>query len=265
MRLARLKLVLAAMGHHRRTAANAGYSRSVRPDQILARVIEGRQADLEALARLVGKPEVLAGFEADIAQLRKAVEQDLKALVEAERQAMNSPASTMSSTPQASAWAHRLRNWPMPQRAGRGAHRRCPTSGEHALMLQGSRLFAGNGDPDRPYLVPWERLAPRRPRLRDGMRRIHRASSRLKWRGSTAATKSARWHVRWSFSGPRQSRTRARGRARASRQEIEAERERHETEREQAIGRIKTAVEALGERSISLQTAICGCDPRAFR
>jgi methyl-accepting chemotaxis protein len=174
MRLARLKLVLAAMD----TIVDRG-ERRIQPERAAQiksslEVIEGRQADLEALARLVGKPEVLAGYEADIAQLRKAVEQDLKALVEA-----GAPGEEFARIDDVIDAAGERVGASLAQladaAAGLAAARIADvrTSGEHALMLQAAACLLAMATLFGLIWFHGNVLRRGILGLRDGMRRIH--------------------------------------------------------------------------------------------
>ncbi|PII38497.1 chemotaxis protein, partial [Sinorhizobium meliloti CCBAU 01290] len=247
MRLARLELVLAAMD----TIVDRG-ERRIQPERAAQigsslEVIEGRQADLEALARLIGKPEVLAGFDSDMAQLRKAVEQDLKALVEA-----GAPAEEFAriddvidaAGERVGASLAQLADAAASLAAGRIADVR--TSGEHALMLQAAACLLAMAT--LIGLIWFHGNVLRRGilGLRDSMRRIHSgdpAEAAGLDRGDEIGEMARSVEL---FRVSAIEKRALEERARASRQETETERERHETEREQAIGLINTAVEALG-------------------
>ncbi|RVP22971.1 methyl-accepting chemotaxis protein [Sinorhizobium meliloti] len=248
MRLARLELVLAAMD----TIVDRA-ERRIQPERAAQigsslEVIEGRQADLEALARLIGKPEVLAGFESDMAQLRKAVEQDLKALVEA-----GAPAEEFAriddvidaAGERVGASLAQLADAAASLAAGRIADVR--TSGEHALMLQAAACLLAMAT--LIGLIWFHGNVLRRGilGLRDSMRRIHSGDLTAEAAGLDRGDEIGEMARSVELFRVSAIEKRAlKERARASRQETETERERHETEREQAIGLINTAVEALG-------------------
>ncbi|PST22510.1 methyl-accepting chemotaxis protein [Mesorhizobium plurifarium] len=248
MRLARVELVLAAMDTI--VDRSEGGIQPERAAQIRSslEMIEGKLADVEALARLLGKPEVLAGFEADFAELRKAVEQDLKTLVEA-----GAPADEFARIDDVIDGAGGRLGASLAQLADSAANLASAriadvhTSGQHALMLQSAACLLAMAT---LIGLIWFHGAVLRQGilgLRDSMRRIHSGDLAAGVAGLERGDEIGEMarSVELFRASAIEKRSLEEG-ARASRQEIEAERERQETEREQAVQLIKAAVETLG-------------------
>ncbi|MDX1106512.1 HAMP domain-containing protein [Sinorhizobium medicae] len=248
MRLAQVELVLAAMD----TIVDRA-ERRIHPDRALQiraslAVIERNQADIQTLARLLGQSEVLAGFDADLAELRRTVEQELKALVEA-----GAPAAEFAriddvidgAGERLGASLARLADAAASLAEARIADVRA--SGKHALMFQAVACLLAMAS--LIGLIWFHGNALRRGilGLRDNMRRIQEGDLSADVAGLERGDEIG--EMARSVELFRASAIEKRSleeRAKTSRNETEAERGRQEAERQQAAGLIKTAVETLG-------------------
>ncbi|WEX76324.1 methyl-accepting chemotaxis protein [Sinorhizobium numidicum] len=248
MRLAGLELVLAAMD----TIVDRD-ERRIQPERAARikaslQILDTKKADVEALARLLGRPEILSSFDADLAELRKAIEADLKTLVEAGAQAdefariddaIDGGGERMGAAlAQLGEAAAELASTRIveTQDASRNAFMLQATAGLLAMAtLLGLIWFHGN-TLRRGILG-----------LRDSMQRIHSgdfASEVAALRRGDEIGEMAR-SVELFRASAIEKRALEQNAA-ASRAEGERERVRQETEREQAVARIKAAVDALG-------------------
>ncbi|MBB4185536.1 methyl-accepting chemotaxis protein [Sinorhizobium terangae] len=248
MRLAGLELVLAAMDTI--VDRDEGKILPERAAQIKASLatLDARKADVEALARLLGRPEVLSNFDADLAQLRKAVEVDLKALVETGAQADEfariDDAIDGGGERLGAALAELSE-----AAAGLASARIAETqaASANALVLQGAAGLLAMAT--LLALIWFHGNALRRGilGLRDSMQRIHSGDLTSSLAGLARGDEIG--EMARSVELFRASAIEKRSleqNAMASRREIEEERQRQEAERDQAVARIKTAVDALG-------------------
>ncbi|MDK1378313.1 MULTISPECIES: methyl-accepting chemotaxis protein [unclassified Sinorhizobium] len=248
MRLAGLELVLAAMDTI--VDRDEGKILPERAAQIKASLaaLETGKADVEALARLLGKPEVVSNFDADLAELHKAIEVDLKALVEAGAQADEfariDDAIDGGGERVGAALAELSK-----AAAGLASARIAETeaASTNALILQATAgllamatllaLIWFHGNVLRRGILG----------LRDGMQRIHsgdlNASVAGLGRGDEIGEMARSVEL---FRASAIEKRSLEQNAMASRREIEEVRQRQEAERDQAVARIKTAVDALG-------------------
>ncbi|NRP70502.1 Methyl-accepting chemotaxis protein II [Ensifer psoraleae] len=248
MRLAGLELTLAAMD----TIVDRD-ERKVLPEratQIQASLaaLDTKKADVEALARLLGKPELFSSFDADLAELRKAIEVDLKALVEAGAQAEEfariDDAIDGGGERVAAALAQ-LSEAAADLASARIAETQAAST--NALILQATAgllamatllgLIWFHGSTLRRGILG----------LRDSMQRIHSGDLNSNVTGLGRGDEIG--EMARSVDLFRASAIEKRAleqNATASRKEIEEERQRQEAERDQTVARIKAAVDALG-------------------
>lgn len=248
MRLAGLELVLAAMD----TIVDRD-ARKILPERVAQikaslAALDSRKADVQALASLLGKPEVLSNFDADLAELRKAVEVDLKALVEAGAQA-----EEFARIDDAIDGGGERLGIALAQlseaAAGLASARIAETqaASTNAFILQAAAGLAAMAT--LLALIWFHGNVLRRGilGLRDGMQRIHsgdlNASVAGLGRGDEIGEMARSVEL---FRASAIEKRSLEQNAMASRKEIEEERRRQEAERDQAVTRIKTAVDALG-------------------
>ncbi|MCA1367557.1 HAMP domain-containing protein [Bradyrhizobium sp. BRP14] len=248
MRFAGMELVLIAMD----TIIDRE-ERKIQPDraaQIKAslELLDAKTPALEDLARLLEKSSVLPNFKADLAELRKAIEIDLKALVEA-----GAPADDFARIDDAIDGGGERMNAALTEFTEAAAELALERTDEaraeskHALLMQaGAGLFAMGG---MLALIWFHGNVLRRGilGLRDSMQRI--LSGDLSTlvpalgRGDEIGEMARSVDLFRTAAVEKRALEQS---AAASRDEMEQERDRQEAEREQAVARIKIAVEALG-------------------
>ncbi|AWI57780.1 chemotaxis protein [Sinorhizobium fredii USDA 205] len=248
MRFASIELVLIAMD-----SIIDREERKIQPEraaQIKAslELLDTKTPDLEALARLLGKSERLASFEPDLAALRKAIEVDLKELVES-----GAPAGDFARLDDAIDGGGERMNSLLTEFTDAAASlatertEEARVASSNALLLQavvGVLVMVG-----MLALIWFHGNALRRGilGLRDSMQRIHSgdlasAVAALE-RGDEIGEMARSVDL---FRAAAMEKRSLEQDAAASRDEVEQERERQAAEREQAVGRIKAAVDALG-------------------
>ncbi len=248
MRLASIELMLIAMD----TIIDRE-ERKIQPEravQIKAslELLDAKTPDLEALARLLGKSGRLANFGSDLAEVRKAIEVDLKELVES-----GAPAGDFAPIDDAIDGGGERMNallTELTEAAANLASKRTEEAraeSRNALILQAvvGLLVMGS----MLALIWFHGNALRRGilGLRDSMQRIHSgdltsAVAALD-RGDEIGEMARSVDL---FRTAAMEKRSIEQKAAASRDEMEHERERQAAEREQAVARIKAAVDALG-------------------
>jgi methyl-accepting chemotaxis protein len=211
-------------------------------------LLDAKMSDLEALARLLGKSGQLASFGSDLAALRKAIEVDLKKLVED-----GAPMEGFARLDDAVDGGGERMNALLTEITDAAAHlatertEEARVASHNALVLQsvvGILAMAG-----MLGLIWFHGHALRRGilGLRDSMQRIHSgdltsavaALDRSDEIGEMARSVDL-------FRTAAMEKRSLEQNAAASRGEMEEERERQAAEREQAVARITVAVNALG-------------------
>ncbi|OAP38409.1 chemotaxis protein [Sinorhizobium glycinis] len=248
MRYASIELVLIAMD----TIIDR-QERKIQPEraaQIKAslELLDAHMPDLEALARLLGKSERLASFESDLAELRKAIEVDLKALVES-----GAPAEDFARLDDAIDGGGERMGVLLTEVTDASAKlasvrtEEARAASTNALLMQAVVGVLAMGS--MLALIWFHGNALRRGilGLRDSMQRIHSgdltSSVAALERGDEIGEMARSVDLFRTAAIEKRSLERN---AAASRDEMEQERERRAGEREQAVGRIKGAVDALG-------------------
>ncbi|PDT84933.1 methyl-accepting chemotaxis protein [Sinorhizobium sp. BJ1] len=248
MRFASIGLVLIAMD-----SIIDRDERKIQPEraaQIKAslELLDAKTPELEILARLLGKSELLASFESDLAALRKAIEVDLKGLVEA-----GAPARDFARLDDAIDGGGERMNSLLTEITNAAASlatertEEARVASSNALILQTVVGFLAMGG--MLALIWFHGNALRRGilGLRDSMRRIH--SGDLTSAVAALDRGDEIGEMARSVDLFRTAATEKRSleqHAAASRDEMEKDRERQAVEREQVVGRIKAAADALG-------------------
>ncbi|ASY63676.1 Methyl-accepting chemotaxis protein [Sinorhizobium sojae CCBAU 05684] len=248
MRFAGIEVVLIAMD----TIIDRE-ERQIRPERLTGMktslaLLDAKTKDLEALARLVGKEQLLSTFGSDLAEMRKAVEVDLKQMVEA-----GAPAADFARIDDVIDGAGERMGavlTEIAETAGELAAERIDEAraeSNNALFLQAIAGILAMGS--MLALIWFHGGVLRRGilGLRDSMRRIQSgdlsAAVPTLERGDEIGEMAR--SVELFRTAAIETRSLEQSSA-ADRQEMDRARERQATEREQAVALIRTAVDALG-------------------
>lgn len=248
MRFAGIELVLIAMD----TIVDRE-ERQMQPDRVAGikaslDLLGANTPDLEALARLLGKAQLPSTFGADLAVMRKAVEVDLKQMVES-----GAPAGDFARIDDVIDAAGERMNAVLSELAEAAANLAAQRIAEaraasrHALALQAIAGFLAMGSMLALIWIHGGVLRRGILGLRDSMQRIQSGELTTDVpalaRGDEIGEMARSVDVFRTAAIEKLSLEQS---AFADREQLERERERQGAEREEAVARIRTAVEALG-------------------